>query len=468
MFGLATDMSVLLVVCIICACVFEFINGFHDTANAVATVIYTKSLKPIPSVILSGFMNSIGVFAGGIAVAMGIVHLLPPESLVNQEIGQSIAMILSLLLSAIIWNLGTWWLGIPASSSHTLIGSILGVGIVFSLSSASGDLSGVNWSKATSIGLSLLISPLLGFGLTMVAMALMKKFIKDKEMFKAPEGDKPPKPWIRLLLIGSCAGLSFTHGSNDGQKGVGLIMLILISIAPLSFAIDSNKDINALEPAARTALDYVIKLDEAVMSPIDRAIANQVQAELFDITQIFDKHRDAGVFPTEENFNLRKDILFIDSHLKKLKSTGALKELSNTDLKSLDTSVDTMKSYTEYAPNWVILIISLSLGIGTMVGWKRIVVTIGEKIGKENLTYAQGASAGFVSAGTIWLASLTGLPVSTTQVLSSGIAGSMVSSNGIKNLQGGTIKNIAIAWLLTIPVTVVLSGGLFYLFRLLF
>jgi PiT family inorganic phosphate transporter len=468
MFGLATDMSVLLVVCILCACVFEFINGFHDTANAVATVIYTKSLKPIPSVVLSGVMNSIGVFAGGIAVAMGIVHLLPLDSLVNQEIGQSIALILSLLLSAIIWNLGTWWLGIPASSSHTLIGSILGVGIVYSLTSATGDLSGVNWSKATSIGLSLLISPLLGFGLTMVAMALMKKFIKDKEMFKAPEGDKPPKPWIRILLIGSCAGLSFTHGSNDGQKGVGLIMLILISIAPFSFAIDANKDIKALEPAAKSALVHVIKLDGATMNPIDRAIANQVQAELFDITQIFDKHRDSGVFPKEENFNLRKDIMFIDAHIKKLKKAGALKELSGSDLKSLDSSVDKMISYTEYAPNWVILIISLSLGIGTMVGWKRIVVTIGEKIGKENLTYAQGASAGIVSAGTIWLASLTGLPVSTTQVLSSGIAGSMVSSNGVKNLQGATIKNIAIAWLLTIPVTVLLSGGLFYIFRLIF
>lgn len=468
MFGLATDMSVLLVFCIFCACVFEFINGFHDTANAVATVIYTKSLKPIPSVVLSGVMNSIGVFAGGIAVAMGIVHLLPLDSLVNQEIGQSVALILSLLLSAIIWNLGTWYLGIPASSSHTLIGSILGVGIVYSLSSASGDLSGVNWSKATSIGLSLLVSPLLGFGLTMVAMSLLKKFVKDKEMFKAPDGDKPPKPWIRVMLIASCAGLSFTHGSNDGQKGVGLIMLILISIAPLSFAIDSAKDINALEPAARTALEHIIELDDARMNPIDRAIANQVQAELFDITQIFDKHRGQGDFPKEENLNLRKDILFIDSHLKKLKQSGALKELSSSELTSIDASVTTMKSYTEYAPNWVILIISLSLGIGTMVGWKRIVVTIGEKIGKENLTYAQGASAGFVSAGTIWLASVTGLPVSTTQVLSSGIAGSMVSSNGIKNLQGSTIRNIAIAWLLTIPVTVLLSGGLFYLFRLIF
>lgn len=231
---------------------------------------------------------------------------------------------------------------------------------MFSLTSGSGDLSGVNWTKASSIGLSLLVSPLLGFGLTMVAMSLMKRFIEDKAMFKAPEGDTPPKPWIRSLLILSCAGLSFTHGSNDGQKGVGLVMLILISIAPLSFAIDNSKDIKLLEPEARNALTHIISLDDAQMGPIDRAIADQVKAELFDITQIFDKHREDGSFPKEENFNLRKDILFIGNHIKQLRKNGALKYLNQGEIASLDASVSTMKSYTEYAPNWVILIISLS------------------------------------------------------------------------------------------------------------
>ena len=468
MFGLDLNLTILLIVCILCACIFEFINGFHDTANAVATVIYTKSLKPGQSVLLSGVMNSIGVFAGGIAVAMGIVNLLPPESLVGQEMGQNVALILSLLFSAIIWNLGTWWLGIPASSSHTLIGSILGVGVVFSLTSAQGDLSGVNWSKATNIGLSLLISPLLGFGLTMLSMSLMKRFMKDEAIFKAPHGEKPPKPWIRGLLIASCAGLSFTHGSNDGQKGVGLIMLILISIAPMKFAMDSNRDIYGMEQSSRAVLETVIQLDNTTMSPINRAITNQVKAELFDITQVFDKNRESRNIPESERFALRKDIIFVAVHIGKLKTAGVLKSLNETEQKRLESSIKEMKTYTEYAPNWVILIISLSLGIGTMVGWKRIVVTIGEKIGKENLTYAQGASAGFVSAGTIWIASITGLPVSTTQVLSSGIAGSMVSSNGVKNLQGGTIRNIAIAWLLTLPVTMLLSGGLYFIFSYLF
>jgi PiT family inorganic phosphate transporter len=468
MFGLDNDMTALLLICILCACIFEFINGFHDTANAVATVIYTKSLRPVPSVVLSGIMNSVGVFAGGIAVAIGIINLLPPESLVSQSILQNVALILSLLLSAIAWNLGTWYLGIPASSSHTLIGSILGVGIMYSLLSGNGDLSGVNWSKASGIGMSLLISPLLGFGLTLAVMLLLKRFVKDQAIFKAPEGDTPPKPWIRGLLILSCAGLSFTHGSNDGQKGVGLVMLILISLAPLHFAVDASRDIHQLEVPARAALAQIISLDDEKMLPIDRAIADQVKAELFDMTQLFDKYKASGVFPKEENFAIRKDILFIGKHVKQLKTSGALKGLPKEELSKLESSVSEMKTYIEYAPAWVILIISLSLGIGTMIGWKRIVVTIGEKIGKENLTYAQGASAGFVSAGTIWLASITGLPVSTTQVLSSGVAGSMVSSNGVKNLQGGTIRNIAIAWLLTLPVSMLLAGFFYFLFSLFF
>jgi PiT family inorganic phosphate transporter len=299
-------------------------------------------------------------------------------------------------------------------------------------------------------------------------MTLLRKFVKDPDIFKAPNGDQPPKFWILALLITSCAGLSFTHGSNDGQKGVGLIMLILISIAPMKFAMDSNRDLYQMEASSQMVLEQVIHLDNAKMNPIDRAIADQIKAELFDIRQAFDRNRTSKLIPESELLGLRKDIIFIGVHIKKLKASGALSSLSKEDLKKLDSSVKEMKSYTEYAPNWVILIISLSLGLGTMIGWKRIVVTIGEKIGKENLTYAQGASAGILSALTIGVASYFGSPVSTTQVLSSGVAGSMVSSNGFKNLQGGTIRNIAIAWLLTLPVTMLLSGGLFMLFRFLF
>jgi PiT family inorganic phosphate transporter len=359
MFGLDTGLTLLLIFCILCACAFEFINGFHDTANAVATVIYTKSLKPMQAVVLSGIFNAVGVFAGGIAVAMAIVNLLPPESLVNQEMSQNIAMILALLFSAIIWNLGTWWLGIPASSSHTLIGSILGVGIVFSLVSPVGNLSGVNWGKASDIGLSLLISPLLGFGLTILMMALFKRFIADAAMFKAPVGDQPPKGWIRGLLILSCTGLSFTHGSNDGQKGVGLIMLILISIAPLSFAVDRSKDILELEKPTKIVLNEMILLDEVRLPPIERAIVDQVKAELFDISQVFDKHRSEGDIPETEYLNLRKDIIFIGNYLKKLKKSGNLNALGESSIKRIDDAVKEMKTFTEYAPKFVIFLILL-------------------------------------------------------------------------------------------------------------
>jgi PiT family inorganic phosphate transporter len=242
MFGLDPSLTALLILCILCACIFEFINGFHDTANAVATVIYTNSMKPVPAVVWSGFFNFLGVFLGGISVAAGILKLLPPESLVDQSIAQNVAMVLALLLSAIIWNLATWWFGIPCSSSHTLIGSILGVGIVFSLVGGDMSLSGVNWSKTRETGLSLLVSPLMGFGFTMGILVLMRYFIKDARVFQSPKNDQPPPKWIRGLLIFTCTGVSFAHGSNDGQKGVGLIMLILISIAPMHFALDLEKD----------------------------------------------------------------------------------------------------------------------------------------------------------------------------------------------------------------------------------
>lgn len=468
MFGLELDYTVLLILCLLCACVFEFINGFHDTANAVATVIYTNSMKPLVAVVWSGVFNFLGVFLGGISVAAGILKLLPPESLVDQTVAHNISIVLALLVSAIIWNLATWRLGIPCSSSHTLIGSILGVGIVFSLLNGDTSLSGVNWSKAKETGLSLLISPLMGFGFTMGLMALLKYKVKTQSIFKSPQADEVPKSWIRGLLIFTCTGVSFAHGSNDGQKGVGLIMLILISIAPMHFALDQDKNPFEIQKPAQTALNGMIELDGQLKDPLVKVQAERIKAELFDINQILAKNSANQVVPVEERLSLRKDILFVISNFEKLKKDGGFSKADKVTVKAIDHSLGQIKPLTSYAPTWVIFMVALSLGIGTMVGWKRIVVTIGEKIGKEHLTYAQGASAELVAAGTIGLATITGLPVSTTQVLSSGVAGSMVASNGLNNLQSGTIKNIAIAWLLTLPITMILSGLLFLLFRQLF
>ncbi len=464
MFGLDSSLTILLVISLLLACAFEFINGFHDTANAVATVIYTNSLKPTQAVVLSGICNFIGVFAGGIAVAMGIVNLLPVELLIDQSIMHSVAMVLALLLTAIIWNLGTWYYGIPCSSSHTLIGSILGVGVAFSLLPGSEGVTGVNWGKAQSIGLSLLVSPALGFTLTIALMMILKKLVNNPKIFAPANTKEKPPGWIRSLLILTCSGVSFSHGSNDGQKGVGLVMLVLIGIVPAKFALDGRK--NPLEMQG-----HVTELHSTItnMHLVPTATADRIHLTVLDeninqLSATLDIYKAQGTIPEEKNFQIRKNILLIGQEVEAISKSHTLK-LSKEQKETLKKDMKHLKVYTDYAPSWVILMISLSLGIGTMVGWKRIVVTIGEKIGKEHLSYAQGASAELVAASTIGLASLSGLPVSTTHVLSSGIAGSMVASKGIRNVQSKTIQSMLMAWVLTLPVTTILSGLLFILFR---
>lgn len=467
MFELELSYSVLLIVCLIAACAFEFVNGFHDTANAVATVIYTNSLKPWVAVVWSGICNATGVFLGGITVAMGIVNLLPVESLVDQNIAHSVSMVMALLLSAIFWNLLTWYFGIPCSSSHTLIGSILGVGLAFSLLPDSNEAA-VNWGKAQEIGASLLISPLFGFSLTIILMYLLRNLTKNSKtgdsLFKEPKKNQPPPWWIRIILIITCTAVSGFHGSNDGQKGVGLIMLILIGIVPVYFALNPEGNpssltdplhkieiiVNTVDPTPLSATDK-LKLDSSKM--IIRRISSTV-ATATSVTSI----------PELDRFIIRKDIMVLNSNVKSLLETTEAR-FSESDKEVLEANLKKIRIMTDYSPTWVIILIAGSLGLGTMIGWKRIVKTIGEKIGKEHLTYAQGASAELVASTTIGLSTWFGLPVSTTHVLSSGIAGSMVANKGIKNLQADTVRNILIAWLLTLPVVMVMAGTLFLIFR---
>lgn len=459
-FGLSDALGVLLLACVATVCVFEFINGFHDTANAVATVIYTRSLPPQAAVVWSGLCNFAGVMMGGISVAVGIMNLLPIDILIEQSLSLKIALVLAALFAAIIWNLATWYVGIPCSSSHTLIGSLLGVGLVFSYLPENASGVGVNWAKAKDIGSSLLISPLFGFSMAIIMMYLMRTFIQDKSIFKEPPPDGKPPRWIQLLLIGTCTGVSFAHGSNDGQKGVGLMMIVLMTFLPLQFALKSfepaqtTQSLNILE---QTLVPYTQK------GPITAEIANTqdaIQQLRADIAQFDDNN-------VSQKFNIRKRINILSKNIQTLLEEPT--SITNSDDRSvIKKQLGILKAYTDFAPAWVILLISLSLGLGTMVGWKRIVVTIGEKIGKNHMTYAQGAAAEMIAASTIGVSTYLGLPVSTTHVLSSGVAGAMVASKGVKNLQTNTIRNIALAWLLTLPVTVILSGGLFYLFRLLF
>jgi PiT family inorganic phosphate transporter len=464
MFGLDTSLTLLLLVCLFAAIAFEFINGFHDAANAVATVIYTNSLKPWAAVIWSGIWNAIGVFAGGIAVAMGITNLLPTELLLDTNIYHNIALILSLLITAIAWNLGTWYLGLPCSSSHTLIGSIIGVGLGFAFVSSDNSFSYVNWAKASDIGLSLILSPLLGFSLAIFLMYVLRQVVKSRLIFKEPATNAPPPFWIRLLLLLTCTGVSFSHGSNDGQKGVGLVMLILIAIVPGYFTLNLSKNTADVREHVSVVHTIVSKIDANELNVDEKLSLSKTQYYIANFDSILASGVVLADLQNHQKAGIRKDMVLLGKEVKTLLKSKNL-NLSLSNKQKLKSEVDELKSITEYAPIWVILMISLSLGFGTMVGWKRIVITIGEKIGKQHLTYAQGASAELVAASTIGISTWLGLPVSTTHVLSSGIAGSMVASKGIKNLQAKTIKSIAIAWLLTLPVSIVVSGALFILFR---
>ncbi|TAE51131.1 MAG: anion permease [Cytophagales bacterium] len=462
MFGLETSLFIILIICIVAACAFEFINGFHDTANAVATVIYTHSLKPAQAVVLSGVLNFVGVFSGGIGVAVGIINLLPPQVLTDQNVYQSVAMILSLIITAILWNLGTWYYGIPCSSSHTLIGSILGVGLAYGF--IHNDISSVNWTKASEIGLSLMFSPVFGFLMTMLMMYVLRfVFVKNEELFIEPDKTKYPPWWIRGTLILTCSGVSFAHGSNDGQKGVGLVMIILIAIVPTFFSIQDYKNPHKIQSEIQQVASVINTLRDEQLS--NKKIAKDItdtKEKITEIGKILNTSFAKSEIPKEKRFIIRKNILEIDKKIKKNINSKIL-NFTKQEKNTLKKSLEDLKSNVNYAPFWVLLIISISLGLGTMIGWKKIVVTIGEKIGKAHLNYAQGASAEMITAGTILLSSAYALPVSTTHILSSGVAGSMTAQGGLKNLQRKTLTNIALAWILTLPVCIVGAGFLYFL-----
>lgn len=471
MFGLESSVLILLIICLVLACAFEFVNGFHDTANAVATVIYTKSLKPTTAVILSGSLNFVGVLLGGIGVAMGIVNLLPLELLVDANIYHGVAMVLALMISAIIWNLGTWYFGIPSSSSHTMIGSVLGIGIGFSLLPENNiGEKAINYDKALDTLYALGFSPIFGFVAALLLMLVLRLLITNKKakkaLFKEPDAKKRPPIIIRAILITTCSLVSFFHGSNDGQKGVGLVMLILITLVPNMFSINPDLDIKTLKTEISTSARVVSKMDTLAFSAVERESYHKVADGISKLKSVaFDT--TGHILNSNEKLSIRKSVMNVNKHSKILLESESMNRALNDkeEVKSFKSATSSIKDIAEFAPYWVVLMISLSLGLGTMIGWKRIVITIGEKIGKEHLTYAQGMTAELIASLTIGLATWYKAPVSTTHSLSSAIAGSMVASKGVKNLQGGTVKTILLAWIFTLPVTIVLSGGLFLFFR---
>ena len=473
----------LLGVALIIALGFEFVNGFHDTANAVATVIYTHSLAPPVAVVWSGTLNFLGVLTSTGAVAFGILSLLPVELILQVGSGAGFAMVFALLIAAIIWNLGTWWLGLPASSSHTMIGSIIGVGVANSLMRGQDGTSGVDWGQATNIGYALLLSPIFGFVLSALLLLIMKFLVRQPALYKAPTDNSPPPLWIRGLLIFTCSGVSFFHGSNDGQKGMGLIMLILIGVVPTSYALNralpdsymatftANSDAASKIIATKAAgFDMTGDPHPAVTAYVhDRKMADGTYVALSHLVKNIgaevEQYGSLAKAPTDKVSNIRND-MYLASEAIRLLMKDKESDLKPVEVSALKTYKGSLDASTKFIPTWVKIVVALALGLGTMVGWKRIVVTVGEKIGKEHLTYGQGAAAELIAMATIGAADGFGLPVSTTHVLSSGVAGTM-AANG-SGIQLSTLRNIALAWVLTLPCAMLLSAVLFFIFRNLF
>jgi inorganic phosphate transporter, PiT family len=489
-YHLASDLSVvrdtraypyiLLGIALLIALGFEFVNGFHDTANAVATVIYTNSMSPNLAVVWSGFFNFLGVLVSTGAVAFGIVSLLPVELILQVGSGAGFAMVFALLIAAILWNLGTWYFGLPSSSSHTLIGSIIGVGLMNQLMAANASgTSGVDWSQATKIGETLLVSPLIGFSVAFLLLTVVKAVIKIPALYKEPEGNKPPPLWIRGLLILTCTGVSFFHGGNDGQKGMGLIMLILIGTVPTAYALnrtmheDQVTTFLAASAQAQSAFSHygvgappadahAAALDVVRNRTVDSKGVTALSALAGIVSQQVGQFHSMDKVPAGSMINIRNDMYLVSEGLRFIGKSKTL-NISAADKKSLDAYKKQLDNSTKFIPTWVKVAVAIALGLGTMIGWKRIVVTVGERIGKTHLTYAQGASAELVAMATIGAAEMYGLPVSTTHVLSSGVAGTMVANHS--GLQWATVRNLLMAWVLTLPVSIALAGGLYWLLR---
>ena len=471
---------VLLAVALLIALGFEFVNGFHDTANAVATVIYTHSLEPHVAVVWSGVWNLIGVLTSSGAVAFSVITLLPVELILQVSSGAGFAMVFALLIAAIIWNLSTWALGLPASSSHTMVGSIIGVGVANQLMNAHSGTAGVDWDQVSKVFKVLLISPVVGFVCALLLMLVAKSTIKYPALFKAPKGEEPPPFLIRALLVLTCTGVSFGHGSNDGQKGMGLIMLILIGTVPTAYALNHavgpNEIVNFVAVSDQVAGILTNHVDKNALMGDPRAdVTEYIKTKQFtpttmvalrelveDVSHEVGLYKELKAVPPRDQQNVRNDMYVASAALTLMKKSHApaFTDQENMVLKDYQSKLDRA---TKFIPLWVKVAVALALGMGTMVGWKRIVITVGEKIGKDHLTYAQGAAAELVAMGTIIAADNFGLPVSTTHVLSSGIAGTMVANGS--GLQWATLRSIAMAWVCTLPAAALLSAGLFWVFR---
>ncbi|MCX6051003.1 MAG: inorganic phosphate transporter [Campylobacterales bacterium] len=470
----------LLLLSLAIALFYEMINGFHDTANAVAMIIYTNSMEAKYSVIMSGIMNFLGVLLGGIGVAYVIVHLLPLDIMVASNQNATLVMIYSLLISAVIWNFGTWYFGLPVSSSHSLIGSLIGVSTVFGVMHGFELSQSVNWKALYGVLTALALSPLLGFGFAFLLMKAMRKFIHNPKFYKTPDNEvkrKRPNFWMRMGIIATGAGVSFAHGSNDGQKGIGIIMIILIGILPTYYALDMNSHqykIQQTRDSAENLAKFYAENNEVlnklvsekhlisalkVKNTISECNVNEVYATTSLIATKLDGIKSYTELSAQDRWSVHTAILCSDNFFGQVEKTYLITDKDKSDY--ISTQRKPMLLATEYVPTWVIIAVAFALSIGTMIGYKRIVHTIGEKIGTQPISYMQGTVAQAMAMMTILLANFAHAPVSTTHIVSSAVAGSMVAEPE-GGVQKSMVKTIVLSWIFTLPVTALLSSGIYY------
>ncbi len=448
----STPTIALLCCCFLLVLAFEVSNGFHDTANAVATVIYTRALTPTRAVALSATCNFGGVILGGVAVAYALVAILPPEVLSPPDGGTAVGMLVALFVTALGWNVVTWALGIPNSSSHALIGSLVGIALASSVRNRHLG-QGVEWRAITDVLEGLLLSPVLGFVLALALFRLGRRWLRDPAPFEPPTEGTAPVWWLRALLIATCAGVSVAHGTNDGQKSIGLIMLTVIGLVPATFGLNLDES-----PAALRALTRDMPEAAALIARYGDDKARLGVAAATGLGEHLGPLATVAALSPAERVATRNDVNRVLAELETIGDDHAVPTGDRSRAKILRADTATL---TTYAPWWVRVLSALALALGTSIGYGRIVRTLGERLGHRHLVPAQGAAAEIVAAALIGGAGVTGLPVSTTHVVTAGIAGTMVGSGA--GLRGKVIGQIALAWLLTLPATVAIAGGLFLL-----
>jgi inorganic phosphate transporter, PiT family len=318
-----------------------------------------------------------------------------------------------------------------------------------------------------------------GFGMAAILLLVLKFTVRNPALYEAPKGDQPPPWWIRGILILTCTGVSFAHGSNDGQKGMGLIMLILIGVVPTAYALNraippsAMQEFRTTSEAAAAVIQRQAEGHSVLGNPrpaVTQYVAHRTLNEgtypslavlVRDIQKQVEQYGSLDRVPADQVGNTRNDMYLVSEAIRFLMKDKE-NNLKAEEVAALNSYKKVLDNSTKFIPLWVKIAVAIALGLGTMVGWRRIVVTVGEKIGKSHLTYAQGAAAEVVAMGTIGAADGFGLPVSTTHVLSSGVAGTM-AANG-SGLQWETVRNLLMAWVLTLPMSIALSAGLFVLF----